>query len=132
MKRHVRKFSVLTVFAGILASRAAIAADEGANPIPLKNWKVPSIETMLRTYGDSPSARFVNPQDFQSTVPCRLVDTRQPNGSFAGPKFAAGETRTYSISSGGLCGSSFPPNIVSASLNITVTETAGTGFVTGY
>jgi hypothetical protein len=132
MKQHLRKVSILTVFTGILASRAAIAVNDGTNPIALKNWKVPSVETMLRTYGDSPSTRFVNPGDFQSTVPCRLVDTRSPNGTFGGPKFAAGETRTYSISSGGLCGFSFPANIAAASLNITVTETAGTGFVTGY
>src|SRR6266511_1163518 len=118
MNRHFAKISILTVLAGILATGAALAqTNNRRDPIALKNWKVPSIETMLRTYGDSPDTHFVNPGAFvfQSTIPCRVVDTRTANGHF-----------------GGLCPSTFPANIAAVSLNITVTQTAGTGFVTGY
>ena len=135
MNRHFAKISILTVLAGILATGAALAqTNNRRDPIALKNWKVPSIETMLRTYGDSPNTHFVNTGAFvfQSTIPCRVVDTRTANGAFGGPIFTAGQTRTYSMAAGGLCGSSFPANIAAVSLNITVTQTAGTGFVTGY
>jgi len=70
------------------------------------------------------------PAVFQSFQPCRIIDTRGPAGPFGGPKFAASETRTYNIPVGGLCDSSIPPGATAVAINVTVTETEMTGYLT--
>jgi hypothetical protein len=78
-------------------------------------------------------ANLTGPLPFIAVVPCRVVDTRGTNGTFGGPIFAASETRTYALSTNPAC-PGFPAasSIAGYSVNITVTQTAGTGFVTGY
>lgn len=131
-KKHFLCASLLTILvAGTALGQTAARMD----PIPLKNWKVPSIQTMFKAYGSDPIGNTqVNPGAFifQSVIPCRVVDTRQAVGPFGGPIFGVAETRAYSMANGGRCGSTFPANIAAVSINITVTQTAGTGFVTGY
>ena len=56
-------------------------------------------------------------------TPCRVMDTRNPNGPLGGPFVAGGTTRTISIPSS-VCG--VPPNAAAYSLNITVVPRTGT------
>jgi hypothetical protein len=58
------------------------------------------------------------PALFVAMSPCRVIETRNPNGPFGGPAFAPGETRTYAIPSGPCTG--IPSNDVAYSVNITV------------
>lgn len=76
---------------------------------------------------------LTGPLPFIAVAPCRVADTRDPNGPFGGPIFAVGEARTYALSTNPAC-PGFPAasTIQGYSLNITVTQTAGAGFVTGY
>jgi hypothetical protein len=135
MNKRLARICTLSVLAGVLVLANVAQAVDRMDPIPLKNWKVPDISTAVRTWGDSPNTHFVNPGAwvFQSTVPCRQVDTRTANGTYGGPIFSAGQTRTYNLANQTpTCLSSFPVAMAAVSINITVTQTAGTGFVTGY
>jgi hypothetical protein len=63
---------------------------------------------------------------FEPVSPCRVLDTRESNGPAAGsPAFAAGEGRTIRLA--GKCG--IPENAVSVSVNLTITDSEGTGEV---
>ena len=55
--------------------------------------------------------------NFVPSTPCRLINTRLPNGPFGGPFLAANSTRNFAIPSGGC---SIPSTAVAYSLNITV------------
>jgi glucose/arabinose dehydrogenase len=57
------------------------------------------------------------PKNFNTVTPCRVLDTRDPNGPYGGPRLIAGMDRTFTI--GGQCG--VPPGARAVSLNLTVT-----------
>jgi hypothetical protein len=58
------------------------------------------------------------PFSFYPVTPCRIIDTRNPNGPTGGPKLNANAQRDFPIL--GLCG--VPSTAKAASLNLTVTE----------
>lgn len=88
-----------------------------ASDIPLRNWAVP--ET-LRKAVDATS-----PRSFIGLPPCRIVDTRGNAAPIQGGIYAPGEERSYVLT--GICG--LPVGADAVSLNITVTQTGGAGFV---
>jgi uncharacterized repeat protein (TIGR01451 family) len=63
-----------------------------------------------------------SPMDFYTLQPCRLVDTRNPDGPFGGPVLAPG-TRVFPLF--GQCG--IPSTARGVSLNLTVTEATMAG-----
>ena len=65
---------------------------------------------------------------FYTLTPCRLVDTRQPNGPRGGPILAPAATRTFALQ--GVCG--LPAAVKAVSVNLTVTQPAAQGFLTLY
>jgi hypothetical protein len=68
---------------------------------------------------------------FVAVAPCRIIDTRGPAGTFGGPILTAGAGRSFALPSGPCAG--IPTGGVfgvgAYSLNITVTGTAGAGFL---
>lgn len=60
-------------------------------------------------------------------TPCRLVDTRNPDGPFGGPALAAGAVRSFSVSGGGC---PIPADAAAVSLNITVADPTAPGTLT--
>ena len=64
---------------------------------------------------------------FVPVTPCRVVDTRNPNGTFGGPAIADGGTRNFPVTAS-TCG--IPANAVSYSLNVTVVPSDSLGFIT--
>ena len=71
--------------------------------------------------------RISNPgRDFFTVPPCRVVDTRNPAGPFGGPALASGVERVFTLA--GQCG--VPSTAKAVSLNATVTQSAGGGFLT--
>jgi len=60
---------------------------------------------------------------FTSITPCRLIDTRNPQGPAGGPALQAGATRTFALA--GQCG--IPASARSLSVNLTVTQPAAAG-----
>jgi len=61
-------------------------------------------------------------------TPCRLIDTRNPNGPQGGPALQSGTARNIVIA--GVCG--IPTGAVAVSLNLTVVDPGGGGFMTLY
>jgi parallel beta-helix repeat protein len=65
---------------------------------------------------------------FFTVTPCRVADTRDPNGPFGGPALAPYAGRTFTIA--GSCG--IPPTARSVSVNLTITQPAAPGYLTIY
>jgi hypothetical protein len=65
---------------------------------------------------------------FFTVTPCRVADTRDPSGPFGGPALAAGVERTFVLAN--RCG--IPATAKAVSLNVTVTQPTGPGFVVLY
>ncbi len=67
-----------------------------------------------------------SPTDFFTLTPCRVLDTRNPNGAYGGPVLQAGQFRTFVAA--GRCG--IPATAVALSLNVTAVSPTGSGFIT--
>ncbi|HZL69859.1 MAG TPA: hypothetical protein VFC15_15390 [Candidatus Limnocylindrales bacterium] len=66
----------------------------------------------LATPGSGPQ-----PLQFFPALPCRVVDTRNPNGEFGGPPISGGSSRSFPISQGGC---DIPTTAAAYSLNVTL------------
>jgi len=93
------------------------------------DWPVPgsgpAAARRARALGDA-----TNPVPFIGVAPCRIVDTRGPDGAFGGPALAAGVSRNFTLPAGPCAG--LPTNPKAYSLNVTVTNTLGPGFIKIY
>ncbi|HTO85975.1 MAG TPA: FG-GAP-like repeat-containing protein [Thermoanaerobaculia bacterium] len=65
---------------------------------------------------------------FYTLTPCRLIDTRKPNGSLGGPALVGQSARTFGAF--GNCG--IPPTARTLAANITVTQSTADGFLSVY
>ena len=63
------------------------------------------------------------PARFYTLPPCRVLDTRNPTGAYAGPALAAGAERTFALA--GRCG--IPATARAVSANLTVVGATGGG-----
>src|SRR5579862_2590939 len=63
---------------------------------------------------------------FIPAAPCRVVDTRNPNGPLGGPPLSAGATRSFTVP--GTCG--IPSTALAYSMNLTVVPNGTLGYVT--
>jgi hypothetical protein len=66
--------------------------------------------------------------EFYALTPCRLLDTRNPDGPYGGPVMAALSSRTFVAA--GQCG--IPSGAKAVSINITVTEGTASGDIVVY
>ena len=102
------------------------AADDVS--IEATGWFVDSVTLSDIAIGGTCSSAPVPGLDFFTLSPCRIVDTRNPDGPLGGPALAASATRTFTLS--GNCG--VPVSAKSLALNITVTDQAADGFLKAY
>ena len=66
---------------------------------------------------------------FVTLPPCRIVDTRNPNGTFGGPSITGNTARAFPLGQGGNpC--NIPSNAVAYSLNVTVVPQTTLGYLT--
>jgi len=93
------------------------------------NWQVPTSTQASSAHvgGIHALGDVTNPVAFIGVTPCRVVDTRGANGTFGGPSLSAGSPRNFPIPTGPCAG--IPANAQAYSLNVTVTNTAGPGFI---
>lgn len=73
------------------------------------------------------SGKFT-PMSFYTLTPCRVIDTRNPNGPLGGPALGASAGRTFTVA--GQCG--VPSSAKALSVNVTVTGSDGPGAITVY
>ncbi len=66
-----------------------------------------------------------DPGSFFALVPCRVLDTRNPNGPYGGPALTANQTRSFVVA--GRCG--IPASARAISVNVTVTGPTAAGNV---
>jgi hypothetical protein len=66
------------------------------------------------------------PVGFFTVTPCRVLDTREPSGTWGGPSLAAGAVRVFPIS--GRC--DIPPTARSVAVNLTVVDPTQGGHLT--
>lgn len=69
-----------------------------------------------------------NNASFYTVTPCRVLDTREPDGLWGGPALSAGMPRTFTV--GGRC--LIPSGAKSISANVTVTQPSAGGYLTVY
>jgi hypothetical protein len=67
-------------------------------------------------------------RNFFTLTPCRLLDTRDPDGPLGGPALVAGAVRTFVLA--GQC--NIPVTARALSINVTVTDPTAGGFLTVY
>jgi hypothetical protein len=66
---------------------------------------------------------------FYTLTPCRVIDTRDPVGSYGGPALSSEGTRVFALA--GQCG--IPSSATAVAVNLAVTQpTNGPGFLTLY
>lgn len=65
-------------------------------------------------------------QAFYTVTPCRVLDTRNPNGPYGGPALSAGADRTFVLA--GQCG--IPPTATQVAANLAVTQPTALGHLT--
>src|SRR5207244_2638876 len=69
-----------------------------------------------------------NATRFYTVTPCRVVDTRDPDGPRGGPALLAGATRSFPVT--GVCG--IPGTAASVAVNQTVTGQSAAGDLRAY
>lgn len=87
-------------------------------------WNTAPLFSLNFTIGSSGSSTG---NYFVPVAPCRLVDTRNPGGTFGGPSIFGGSSRNFPIS-GGPCG--VPTSATAYSLNVTVVPHGSLGYLT--
>ncbi len=107
--------TILTV--GVGDYPAAVAVNETTHRIYVPNG---SDSTLSVIAGDT-TLQFI------PVTPCRVVDTRNPNGSFGGPPIQGGTSRSFPIPQG-TC--NIPPSAVAYALNVTVVPSGPLGYLT--
>jgi hypothetical protein len=117
----------------VLAFIAGAAQAQIGAVVP--NWAVPSSGFSSGSSSSSSSglrtlADVTSPGTFVGVTPCRIVDTRGPAGPFGAPSLAQGSPRNFALTSGPCTG--IAVGVASYSLNITVTNTLGPGFILIY
>ncbi len=101
--------------------------DDDGNATPATGWYVDSVSVSgFGTAGVCSTAS--GPASFYTLPPCRVLDTRNANGTLGGPALAAGATRGFPFA--GACG--IPADATAVSVNLTVTSPSAAGFLKAY
>jgi hypothetical protein len=74
-----------------------------------------------------PNAGSAQGFQFIPVTPCRVADTRNPNGAFGGPEMTPGSTRTFNVP---MSSCSIPSNAAAYALNVTVVPDASLNYLT--
>jgi hypothetical protein len=116
----MKSYRSLSAALALVVAHAALAQQA-----PIANWPAPATWTRPST-GRTAEAGFP-PLPFIPLTPCRLVDTRG-GAPLTGGFLPPATVRSYTIT--GICG--LPVGAQAVSLNATVTNPAGPGFLTLY
>ena len=85
----------------------ALAVNSSTHTIYVPNF----LDNTVSVIGGATKLQLVN------VTPCRVVDTRQTNGPFGGPRLQGGHSRSFPIPQGAC---NIPASAAAYSLNVTV------------
>lgn len=113
----------VTVIDGVTLSVNTVAA--GSNPSAVENtvYVLNSADNTVSVIGEGAPGAL----QFIPATPCRVADTRLPNGPFGGPPIPTGGYRNFAVPQS-TCG--IPASATAYSLNVTVVPHGGLGFLT--
>jgi hypothetical protein len=100
---------------------ATLTATPTASPTPTLTATPTSTPTVTPTSGPVLAGYY-------TLTPCRVADTRDPDGPYGGPALSAGAARSFALA--GRCG--IPPEADAVALNVIVTQPTAPGFLTLY
>ncbi len=87
------------------------------------DWAFLSADGSILDSGSGACHRAPRPRRLHTLPPCRLADTRLPDGPLGGPALAAGETRSFPLR--GACG--IPEGAETLALNVTAVSPGSEG-----
>ena len=99
----------------------ALVADPASNRVYVANLVSNTVSVMAGP-GSTSALQFV------PATPCRLVDTRNPNGQFGGPEIHGGTARDFALPANLNC--AIPATAAAYSLNVAVVPHGALGYVT--
>ena len=117
--------STLNSFDGTILANAAIVPAGTAGAASFYATNTTDVVVDINGYFALPGSGGLN---FYTAAPCRLVDTRNPTGTFGGPTMGVGTTRVFPLSEGS-CGLPGTPAGQAYSLNITVVPQSALGYL---
>ncbi len=118
--------STLNSFDGEVLANAAIVPAGAAGAVDVYATDPTDVILDINGYFDTPSAAT---SAFYAASPCRVADTRYPDGPFGGPSLAADGSRDFAVSSSG-CG--IPSGASAYSLNVTAVPDDFLAFLTAW
>ena len=116
---------------GPIPDRTAVAGGQARLQEPIPNWVAPATWSPVRSEeGLTTMAAVTSPFPFIGLTPCRIADTRQASfpAGYGPPALTGGAPRNFILT--GQCG--IPASAAAVSLNVTVTNTQGPGFILIY
>ncbi|HLJ13476.1 MAG TPA: hypothetical protein VKV15_03195 [Bryobacteraceae bacterium] len=116
--------STLNSLDGSILANAAIVPAGTGGAVSFYASNTTDLIVDINGYFAAPNTGGLN---FYTLAPCRLVDTRNPNGPLGGPIMAGGATRTFPLPTSS-CG--LPATAAAYSLNMTVVPQAPLGYLT--
>ena len=117
--------STLNAFTGAVTANAAIVPAGSSGAVSVYVTHQTDLLIDINGYFAPPGS--LGELAFYPVNPCRISDTRNAAGPFGGPAMAAGQTRSYPVTSSG-CG--LPPTAKAYSLNATVVPSGPLAFLT--
>jgi hypothetical protein len=116
--------STLNSWLGEVVANAAIVPAGAAGAVDVYVTDPTDLILDINGYFDTPSAATAA---FYAATPCRIADTRFPDGTFGGPSLAAGGSRDFPVSSSAC---EIPSGASAYSLNVTVVPEGFLAFLT--
>jgi hypothetical protein len=117
--------STLNSDGGVVANAAIVAAGTGG-AVDVYVTDPTDVILDINGYFDRPSAATAA---FYTATPCRIADTRFPDGPFGGPSLGARGSRDFAVSSSA-CG--IPSGVDAYSLNVTAVPDGVLAFLTAW
>ncbi len=117
--------STLNSFDGLIVANAAIVPSGSNGAISV--FVSDATDVIIDINGYFAPATMPNNLSFYSVTPCRVVDTRNPNGPLGGPLMTGGSIRSFPIPSSS-CG--VPSSAAAYSFNVTVVPRRPLGYLT--
>ena len=118
--------SLLGIVVGLLGSETVFAQIGDSVP----NWTVPPYGASASTGGIRAMADVSDGSIFVAVDPCRIVDTRGPEGPYGSPPLSANVARTFDVDSGPCPG--IPAGAAAYSLSFGAIVPPGDGFLSAW